>query len=1237
MGSSFFQLPLPTTPSILQQAQQQDSALDVLNTCSLPQLLELDNRPTFVLNMDEYSKGSRIPIRPVFCNAAMREQEQLLSKVTVASLSDSDHTCGGATHDEFRIWATIVSRFNDSRDLYPITIEFENLLWVGFSIHPNWRLISAHTIFQNQDVPEKNPLCASAPRLEKEGYGDQNDDAAKALASAEAIPTREIIGDVQQPKFPFVSLGKDRDENSSSSISAITLSTPDSSVPDWTVPHPRGVLSDHLQFVRSIDWAKTPLGAMDRWSIQFREIICLVMRNPHPSSVFWGEDLTMLYNESYRDDVTGDKHPNLMGTGFSGPFSEMWHAVGPVIRECARTGQAQLNHNQPLPITRYGYMEESFFTWSFVPVFGGTERILGFYLNAFDTTVESISSRRMWLLRYLGECMNATRTVKEFWIRVLEGLNHNEYDVPFALLYTVPDLDDIENGSSSSDATPTSVKSCIFEGSIGVPRGHSVSPDKLKLTESDGTLTPAFREATQTLKPKMLSIKDETLPQPLLDIIEWRGYKDPCREAMVLPLRPTNADNVCALLLLGINPRRAYDYEYRSFMAMLNRQIATSLASVLLFEAEVRRSKEVAEMATLQREQMSQQLQLQTERMRRMTELSPMGMFLFSPHGALLEANERYYEMTGVSSTGVKTAWTIGMMVGDSQKASQEMWDYMITHHKPASRELQFANSGCQPRDIDGTRIEYWVLAASQPELSADGKLISIMGSLTDISHLKWAQGLQEQRLKEAEESKRQQNEFIDITSHEMRNPLSAILICADDIRDTLTQYKFSCSSDKKMAQDCIEAADNIALCVQHQKSIVDDVLTVSKLDSDLLHITPIPAQPIIVVQRSMAMFRPETQAKKIDFKFLPHPSIRELDIDWVILDPSRLLQIIVNLITNAIKFTMDSKVRSITVRVYANTDSPDFDVPEGFQFVPPRHIVNDFGNSEGWGSGSFVYFWFQVQDTGCGLSRHQISLLFEKFAQGSPRTHMQYGGSGLGLFISRQLAELHGGQIGVSSQAGVGSTFGFYLKCKRMIAQKPALSRDTVKQALEAEDAVSSRKITAATTSQIAAATATATKKDDKPVEVDMPKPSNDRKDEAKDDLIHVLVVEDNLVNQKVLVKQLTKAGCVTTTADNGVWALKHLVKTIFCIADGVPLNIVLMDCEMPEMDGLTCCRKIREMEQRKEVTKHVPIIAVTANIREGQIDDAKNAGMDDVVGKPFRIPDLLGKMRELLKKLED
>jgi CheY-like chemotaxis protein len=145
------------------------------------------------------------------------------------------------------------------------------------------------------------------------------------------------------------------------------------------------------------------------------------------------------------------------------------------------------------------------------------------------------------------------------------------------------------------------------------------------------------------------------------------------------------------------------------------------------------------------------------------------------------------------------------------------------------------------------------------------------------------------------------------------------------------------------------------------------------------------------------------------------------------------------------------------------------------------------------------------------------------------------------------------------------------------------------------------------------------------------------DVKPEPKDDRMHVLVVEDNMVNQRVLFKQLVKAGCVVHTADNGLLALRHLEKTQFRAADGIPLSIILIDCEMPEMDGLTCCRKIRDMERSGVVSEHVPIIAVTANIRGAQLDEAKESGMDDVVGKPFRIPDLLGKMKGLLERLRE
>jgi len=145
-------------------------------------------------------------------------------------------------------------------------------------------------------------------------------------------------------------------------------------------------------------------------------------------------------------------------------------------------------------------------------------------------------------------------------------------------------------------------------------------------------------------------------------------------------------------------------------------------------------------------------------------------MYLFDPNSVLLEANDRYYEMTGHPRDCPETSFLEYIAEG-SKKACKDMWAHLTTKLAPISVELELYNPHLQPRDLtSGEPIEYWVLASSMTELDREGKLQSVMGSMADISHLKWAQGLQERRIREAEETKRQQNEFIDITSHEMRN-----------------------------------------------------------------------------------------------------------------------------------------------------------------------------------------------------------------------------------------------------------------------------------------------------------------------------------------------------------------------------------------------------------------------------------------------------------------------------------
>ncbi|KAF1927776.1 aerobic respiration control sensor protein arcB [Didymella exigua CBS 183.55] len=1218
------------------------AALQELDSLSLKEILDEDSRPTFVLDLDPDFIDDTLAIRPVFCNAALNQHSRLLDSIVEASEECNSKDFAASTYDEFRIWATGISRFNNSKDIFPLTILYQGLLWTGSTIRQRWRIISGNALYRASDIP-KSGLSATLPL--RPAIVKRDSEAAKARkASApvtsaldvaptarQAYPKSETASAVASNPFSKIT---NTSSNASSLASSITIQTREDVTPDFTVAQPKGKFMDpHIMFIRSIDWASTPLGQMDTWSSALREVVNLLIRSPYPTAMFWGEELTVIYNEAYKVEVAGNKHPELMGTGMAGPFAEVWDGIAPVFKGCADTGRASQIENDHLPLERFGYLEECFFSWSITPMYGGTDKILGFYNIPFETTYQVVSTRRMQTLRYLSERLSATRTVKEFWLRLLEGLEHNPIDVPFALLYSIVDNDDADTASHSSDST-ISLKSCLLEGSIGIPAGHPASPRKLDLKRSQEGFVPAFREAMRTREPTTLQTRDGTLPESLLEGIEWRGYGDPCKEAIIFPVRPTNGEQVFAFLLVGVQPRRAYDDEYKAFAAQMNRQLATSLASVMLFEDEMKRSRSAFELAQVQREQLSKELALQTSRMRRMTELSPLGMYLFDPDGMLLEGNDRYFEMTGHPREGCKEFSFLELMAEESKGPCQDMWDDLHETKQTCVRELQVNNSHVQPRDLSGNPIEYWVMSHSSPEIGPDGEILSIMGSITDISQIKWAQGLQETRLREAEETKRQQNEFIDITSHEMRNPLSAILICSDDIRDTLTQHGFS-KADEVVVADCIEAANNIALCVQHQKSIVDDILTVSKLDSNLLLITPVPAQPIAVVQRAMNMFKPEVQAKSINFTFHPDPSLTDLNIDWVLLDPSRLLQITVNLITNAIKFTQAEPQRAISVHVSAYSEEPDT-YTKDFQFVPTRGVpLLNITTGEDWGTGELLYLRVEVRDTGCGLTPEEKDLLFERFAQASPRTHAHYGGSGLGLFISRQLAELHGGQIGVSSETGVGSTFGFFIQCKRTIeSSRPVMHRTMTSQSMDHAEknrdlaaSVAGMEIEQPTPKQIVAELpGTITPR--APAASSAPAP-------AESGPLHILVVEDNIVNQRVLAKQLRKAGCIVTTADNGLFALAELKKTAYYTPDGVPLSIILMDWEMPEMNGLECAREIRRMQLDGEIQEHVPIIAVTANVRGEQIATARESGMDDVVSKPFRVPELLVKVKDLLETL--
>ncbi|KAH0386410.1 putative histidine kinase HHK15p, partial [Aureobasidium melanogenum] len=219
----------------------------------------------------------------------------------------------------------------------------------------------------------------------------------------------------------------------------------------------------------------------------------------------------------------------------------------------------------------------------------------------------------------------------------------------------------------------------------------------------------------------------------------------------------------------------------------------------------------------------------------------------------------------------------------------------------------------------------------------------------------------------------------------------------------------------------------------------------------------------------------------------------------------------------------------------------------------------------EEWGDGKQIYLSFCVTDTGPGMTEEERARLFNRFQQASPKTSIKYGGTGLGLYISHTLTEKQNGSVGVSSQPGKGSTFAFYVKV-RQLANPPTPSSEP---SLQLTQELVLRQLD--NTQALKVIEDTAVMKDPEAVEQQkvVPSPKIPQEQTALPEVAyHVLLVEDNLINQAILKKQLTRAGCIVYVANHGLEALETLRRADVweeAAGSGHKLDIVLMDLEMP------------------------------------------------------------------------
>ena len=440
----------------------------------------------------------------------------------------------------------------------------------------------------------------------------------------------------------------------------------------------------------------------------------------------------------------------------------------------------------------------------------------------------------------------------------------------------------------------------------------------------------------------------------------------------------------------------------------------------------------------------------------------------------------------------------------------------------------------------------YWVSASIVPLLGVDGKVQQYIAIQTDISDRKAIEHSLGMAKETAEHANRAKSQFLANMSHEIRTQMNGIL----GLLTLLQRTALSPTQHEWVAKTETAARALLAL--------LNDILDFSKIEAGKmqLDLRPFSLRQLlhdveVILQGNMA-----DKALRLVLDVAPDLP------DAVCGDDMRLQQVLLNLGGNAIKFTERGEVR---LEVRARCDPADVPQPA-------------------------VRLEFCVRDTGIGISEAQQRQIFDGFSQAETSTTRRYGGSGLGLSISRQLVRLMGGDIAVQSTVGVGSVFSFAMTLP-LVARAPT------------------------------APTAPAAAANGHPVpsvpSVSLAQPANKVGRLAG---LRILVVEDNKINQLIAQTLLEQELAEVTLADNGALGVAAVQ------AANPPFAAVLMDLQMPVMDGFDATRALRRLPQGA----HLPIIALTANAMPADRLACLEAGMNEHIGKPFQIDHLVDMLRQ-------
>jgi PAS domain S-box-containing protein len=330
--------------------------------------------------------------------------------------------------------------------------------------------------------------------------------------------------------------------------------------------------------VQNMDWAATPLGSKENWPQSLRTAVDICLYSRFPMVIWWGRELVLIYNDAWRPILGPLKHPKALGKPGYEMWQEAWDIIGAQLNSVLNTGQATWSDDLYLPINRFGFIEECYFTYSYSPILIETGEVGGVFTAVTETTERVIGERHLRTLRELGANTSKAKNVEEACNFAVNTLSHNLHDIPFALLYLVEEIE--------------TVTFARLIGTVGIETGCDASPTQVDLTQNQSSDVWNLAEICQTCEALII---DDLASK--FDAIPSSVWSTPPNSCIVMPIAQSGQKKQLAgLLVMGISPQRSMDDTYQRFFELVANNVATAIANASAYEAEKRRAEVLAEL-----------------------------------------------------------------------------------------------------------------------------------------------------------------------------------------------------------------------------------------------------------------------------------------------------------------------------------------------------------------------------------------------------------------------------------------------------------------------------------------------------------------------------------------------------------------------------------------------------------------------------------------------------------------